>query len=50
MKETLKGVFLDKDTIKAIQEIAKKEKRSFARQVQVLLQKLLKGEEECKES
>lgn len=50
MKETLKGVFLDEDTIKEIQEIAKKEKRSFTRQVQVMLQKILKGEKKCKEN
>lgn len=42
--ETMKGIFLDQDTIKKIQEIANKEKRSFTRQVQVILEKYLKGE------
>lgn len=40
--EVLKGITLTEEAIKKIQEIAKKEKRSFSRQAQLILEEALK--------
>ena len=50
MKETLKGILLKEGLIQKIQALAEKERRSFTRQVQVMLESILKGEEKCKEN
>jgi hypothetical protein len=50
MKDILKGILLNEEVIKKIQELAEKERRSFTRQVQVMLESILKGEKKCKEN
>lgn len=46
MAEVMKGILLDEETIKKIKEMAEKERRSFTRQVQVMLETILKEQED----